>query len=182
MSSRPTRPPGTSLALHDGDRAAAPGQMQCGRQSGQAGADHHHVIGSAPPTIRIMRPARVQTAAMLASAARTDSSIRPVVDPVSSAVAAARRSSPRSAAPRRSRRSMCATAPTSSSSRSVALISSASWRRMRRVGHADGRRPPRWSPCVRSGRRRTGLPVTVGEPKMPSRSSRSWNASPTASP
>ena len=47
---------------------------------------------------------------------------------------------------------------------------------------AAARRRPAATSCRRAGRTRTGLPVTSGSPQMPSRSSTSWNASPTCAP
>ncbi len=67
---------GYRVALDDRDLASSTGEVQCGRQSRQPGADHHHVIGASVHSADHHAVRTVQTAAMSASAVRTDSSMR----------------------------------------------------------------------------------------------------------
>ena len=94
MSSRPTRPPGCVSALDHGDLAAASGQVQRRRQTGQPGADDDHSVGfpaTCATTSRHHAARSVHAAAMSASASvpprrrwPVSTQLRRLADPVRS--------------------------------------------------------------------------------------------------
>ncbi len=171
---------GPALPLDDGHFAAASGQVQRRGQSRETGADHDDpgvwTFHAAHYSVR-----SVHTAAMFVNAARTGSPIRSWsssssadVDPVADRVLD----------------------PLHGSGRDDQASASGRWRRRRGRRRSSAR-----SSCLRVGGSASwcaamttlvalrstrscpsGLPVTVSEPNTPSRSSRSWKASPIASP
>ena len=144
MSRRPARPPGQGSRSTTVTSRPRPARCSAAARPAKPGTDHDDVVCSpsyrahqAPP-VAVMRRAVVHTPA-ISDQRGPDQMVNPTgIQCFLRAIHPCRRSAPQSIAPRRSRRSSCASDPGPSSSRRSVFISSPNCRRVDGVGHFVG--------------------------------------------